>query len=331
GFQHPNCRHTVKLYLPGVTKAPTGPGTGPDPKGDEARQRQRAIEREIRASKRRASLALDDEARKAANTRVREWQARMREHLAEHPELRRLTYREAPGVGNTPPIDLVERLGGETPFPDLPDDDSEVSTAATAQPAWDTRSADELRAAGERATDHYRRTVALTDAEQEALDNYTGAAGAELVYGADYSNINRGLRGQQPMGEIAAAASAALDSAAARYTTPERMTTWRSLRHWDVGQLTPGDVLDDPAWQSTSFRNEGFGGRTFLEITVPKGSHGIIVNGARGGGLTEEEQEFLLPRGTRYVVEAEEMRDGKRWIKVTAMPPMSQSPGGGQR
>ncbi|HEY8588486.1 MAG TPA: phage minor capsid protein, partial [Naasia sp.] len=120
GFQHPNCRHTVKLYLPGVTKAPTGPGTGPDPKGDEARQRQRAIEREIRRHKRGADLALDAPARKAANTRVREWQARMREHLAEHPELRRLTYREAPGVGNTPPVDLVERLGGDTPFPDLP-------------------------------------------------------------------------------------------------------------------------------------------------------------------------------------------------------------------
>lgn len=119
GFQHPNCRHVVVLYLPGVTKAPTGPGTGPDPEGDKARQRQRAIEREIRAYKRRASLALDEPARKAANAHVRRWQARMREHLAEHPELRRLSYREAPGIGNAPSADLLADPAG--PFPDLLD------------------------------------------------------------------------------------------------------------------------------------------------------------------------------------------------------------------
>ncbi len=122
GLLHPNCRHTITLYVPGVTKAPTGPGTGPDPEGDEARQRQRAIERQIRAYKRRADLAVTPAAKKAARAHVRAWQERMRQHIAAHPDLRRLTYREAPGAGNNPTPGLLAELAGGSPFPDLPRD-----------------------------------------------------------------------------------------------------------------------------------------------------------------------------------------------------------------
>ncbi|MFF4989636.1 phage minor capsid protein [Streptosporangium saharense] len=100
GFQHPNCRHTVAAYLPGVTKLPTGP-TG-DPEGDTARQRQRAIERNIRRYKARAEAALTPQAKRAAEARVREWQQVMRDHLAANPGLKRLPYRERPGAGNVP-------------------------------------------------------------------------------------------------------------------------------------------------------------------------------------------------------------------------------------
>lgn len=112
GYQHPNCRHTVVLYLPGVTKAPTGPGTGPDPEGEAARDRQRAIEREIRHYKRRVDLSVDEAGRKRAKQLVRAWQGRMREHLAEHPDLRRLPYREAPGIGNTPTPEMLADPAG---------------------------------------------------------------------------------------------------------------------------------------------------------------------------------------------------------------------------
>jgi hypothetical protein len=100
GFQHPNCRHVVRAYLPGVTKRPTGPTE--DPEGDKARQRQRAIERSIRAWKEREAAALDDGARKAAASKVRAWQGAMRHHLGANPNLKRLTYREQIGAGNTP-------------------------------------------------------------------------------------------------------------------------------------------------------------------------------------------------------------------------------------
>lgn len=100
GFQHPNCRHAVRSYLPGVTRRPAGPTA--DPEGDDARQRQRYIERQIRKYKERGLGALDPVAGQAAQARVRAWQARMRQHLDEHPDLKRLRYREQIGAGNLP-------------------------------------------------------------------------------------------------------------------------------------------------------------------------------------------------------------------------------------
>lgn len=97
GLFHPNCRHSVSAYLPGVTKPPQPTA---DPEGDKARQRQRQIERQIRKYKLRHVVSFDDDARKHANRKVREWQGVMRDHPRRTPELKRLRYREQPGAGN---------------------------------------------------------------------------------------------------------------------------------------------------------------------------------------------------------------------------------------
>ncbi|GII98380.1 minor capsid protein 2 [Sediminihabitans luteus] len=100
GFQHPNCRHSLSAYVPGATRL-REPRTDPD--GYEAGQRQRAIERNIRKWKQREAVALDGPATAIARAKVREHQAVMRDHLADHPELRRLRHREqARGVTHTP-------------------------------------------------------------------------------------------------------------------------------------------------------------------------------------------------------------------------------------
>jgi hypothetical protein len=93
GLQHPNCRHTVSVYTPGVT--PVG-GRTADQSGYAAGQRLRLIERKIREWKRREALALTPEAASAARTRVRQWQAEAEAHTAAHG-LRRLPYREQIG------------------------------------------------------------------------------------------------------------------------------------------------------------------------------------------------------------------------------------------
>ncbi|MGW2839646.1 phage minor capsid protein [Streptomyces sp. NPDC001493] len=100
GLQHPNCRHSVAAYTPGITRPPAHGGS--DPEGYEAGQRQRAIERKIRQFKNRAAAATTSEARTAANAKVRQWQTAMRDHLAANPDLRRLRALEQPGASNLP-------------------------------------------------------------------------------------------------------------------------------------------------------------------------------------------------------------------------------------
>ncbi|MGD3112544.1 phage minor capsid protein [Streptomyces sp. YGL11-2] len=135
GFQHPNCRHSTSAYLPGVTRAPVEHSTDPD--GYEATQRQRAIEQGIRKWKNRAAAAVAPEGKRAAEAKVRAWQKKQREHLAEHPELIRKRYREQPGAGNLPsnaprpPQDAVEaarvRAGDERTLPEMRDEQLAVA------------------------------------------------------------------------------------------------------------------------------------------------------------------------------------------------------------
>jgi len=82
GLMHPNCRHSLSAYLPGVTRRPTNTA---DPAGDTARQQLRALERKIRKTKLQQTAALDPAAAKAAAVKVRALQAQIREHLATAP------------------------------------------------------------------------------------------------------------------------------------------------------------------------------------------------------------------------------------------------------
>ncbi|MFF0894731.1 phage minor capsid protein [Streptomyces sp. NPDC003278] len=99
GLQHPNCRHSVSAYTPGITSVEPAES---DPEGYEAGQKQRAIERNIRKWKAREAAATTPEAKTAARAKIRQHQAAMREHLAAHPDLRRLRAREQPGASNLP-------------------------------------------------------------------------------------------------------------------------------------------------------------------------------------------------------------------------------------
>lgn len=81
GLFHPGCRHSISIYIPGVTE--TSPhGRTEDPQGDADRQRLRDMERHVRDWKRRQAVAMTPEAEKAAGAKVRAWQAAIREHVA---------------------------------------------------------------------------------------------------------------------------------------------------------------------------------------------------------------------------------------------------------
>ncbi|MFE1203460.1 phage minor capsid protein [Streptomyces sp. NPDC058762] len=106
GFQHPNCRHSVSLYSPGLTRIEQARS---DPDGYEAGQRQREIERGIRKWKRREAAAVAPEAKRLARAKVRQWQATMRDHLKAHPDLRRLPHREQLDPSELPAKQQEER------------------------------------------------------------------------------------------------------------------------------------------------------------------------------------------------------------------------------
>lgn len=114
GLLHPNCRHSLSIYLAGVTKPVR---VWPNRDGYRAAQRQREIERHIRAWKERQAVALDTAAARYAAGKVRAWQGEMRHHLKTHPDLKRLPYREGVGAGHTPTAGLKHRVGRSGPTP----------------------------------------------------------------------------------------------------------------------------------------------------------------------------------------------------------------------
>ncbi|MEU6649502.1 phage minor capsid protein [Streptomyces sp. NPDC046900] len=96
GLFHPNCRHSLSAYLPGVTTRPQAP-PHPHRATYEDTQQQRYLERQVRTWKRRAAAAMDDTARRKANARVRDYQARIRE-LTDRKGLKRKPAREQIGA-----------------------------------------------------------------------------------------------------------------------------------------------------------------------------------------------------------------------------------------
>jgi hypothetical protein len=66
GLMHPNCRHSISIYLPGLTRPRPKP---PSRATYEETQKQRYYERQVRAWKRKAAAAVDDAARAKANAR----------------------------------------------------------------------------------------------------------------------------------------------------------------------------------------------------------------------------------------------------------------------
>lgn len=94
GLLHPNCRHTLSTYFPGITRLPAVPDTKKAIETYKAEQEQRALERKIRKWKRIAEGSMEPEKVKLAEDKEREYQKELREHLERHPELRRDYNRE---------------------------------------------------------------------------------------------------------------------------------------------------------------------------------------------------------------------------------------------
>lgn len=95
GVYHPNCRCAIRAYLVGVTRRRDVTDRPKwDEKGYHAQQAQRRLEKGIREAKMREAVAVTEEAKRDARRLVKERQAKMRAHLANHPFLKRQSARE---------------------------------------------------------------------------------------------------------------------------------------------------------------------------------------------------------------------------------------------
>lgn len=102
GLLHPNCRHSLSAYLPGITVAPTHTA---DPEGNDARVKLRALERQARTARLQGEGALTDDARAAAAARLRATQAAIRQHVKDtaHLGIKRKPERERLDLGHSRP------------------------------------------------------------------------------------------------------------------------------------------------------------------------------------------------------------------------------------
>ena len=94
GLLHPNCRHNLSTYFPGITTLPKIPNSKQALRNADREQKQRYIERMIRRYKRLAEGAADLRDKEDYTNKVSEWQGKMREFLKSNPQLRRAYTRE---------------------------------------------------------------------------------------------------------------------------------------------------------------------------------------------------------------------------------------------
>lgn len=80
GLLHPGCGHNLSAYLPGVTKRPP---VQLHPASYRDSQKMRRLERDLRAAKRQATVALDPDDRRRAEARAAQLTGRIKEHAKE--------------------------------------------------------------------------------------------------------------------------------------------------------------------------------------------------------------------------------------------------------
>lgn len=92
GLFHPNCRHTMGLYIHGVTQIPEPIPAEQIKRERELEQKQRAMERNIRRLKRLAAGTLDPEAVKGCRTKLAAAEKELSDFVNAHRDLLRREY-----------------------------------------------------------------------------------------------------------------------------------------------------------------------------------------------------------------------------------------------
>lgn len=101
GLFHPNCRHTMSLYIDGVTKIPPPIPAEQIRKQRELEQKQRVMERKIRKLKRLEAGTQDPQAVKEYGREAREAQQELKAFVDEHRDVLKRDYEREKYYGKT--------------------------------------------------------------------------------------------------------------------------------------------------------------------------------------------------------------------------------------
>jgi hypothetical protein len=174
------------------------------------------------------------------------------------------------------------------------------------------------------------QNVKLTTSEKSARDTYSED---------NFTEINDGLRGGGRDSEgvpVDTKLVSHLDSAISKATLPDAITLYRGavFSPKEIKSMTPGKVISDKAYVSTSISAKGAAGfandeyasgykeskgrgatSAILSIQNPKGSTGLVMN----HGNSADEREVLLPRDAKLqVVSASDVKiDGVKYRAIT--------------
>ncbi len=110
GLLHPNCRHTLTTYFPGITQVPQAQDEEEALSNYKAEQEQRYMERQIRKWKRFREGTLDEDNRAMADSKVKEWESKLQEHLNNNKQLRRDRIREEADIRSIQEINYKSDL-----------------------------------------------------------------------------------------------------------------------------------------------------------------------------------------------------------------------------
>jgi predicted ABC-type ATPase len=93
----------------------------------------------------------------------------------------------------------------------------------------------------------------------------------------------------------------AIDRAIATATVPKDIVTYRAEAHAPPKGVTVGATFKDYGYTSTSVNKGRADNSREIIVEIPKGTHALALESIKGVGINDEE-EILLPRGTRFQV-----------------------------
>lgn len=322
GLFHPNCRHSASAYLPGVTTLKKGTA---DPDGDKARQKQRALERRIRAAKEAELGALTPQAKKAARARTAAAQGALRAHLKQHPKLKRLTYREQIGAGNIP------RAGGPKGGP-ITDLTPPVQQALDTTPAPAPRPTPTPASTGRRLTPDQARAMQQrmldgrpwTPDQRDAIERYASGWAPDM---------NRPLRTGSKPTPAAAKAIKDLQAAMRPLAEPVKAYRWvlpdafgKGVRAADLAGMV-GKTVQDRGFMSTSIAKDGHDNEGLaravanlpvrIELDIPAGHPAAYVEEL---SANPSQWELLLGAGTKLQIVDVRQDGGQTVVRVRVVP-----------